>query len=314
MPPPPIPATASAQPAAATLVPERVAKRSAHAAPREPSAAKRDRGRAVRGGRRRGSVDVRRRRALAARSARTGAAGTARRQNQVPRSVHCRTAVATANVGHAIRRSPRLRLNSRAARRGGDTAKLCRSPEVAEWRALFAPHLRDENIVAVNAVDRDGRIIASTLPELVRPAGAAAQDGAAARAGVRRPHAIHPALRRRLAARGRAAVPRRATARVGRDPGPRRRRATSWPRSASRPMSTAISRASCPRRVPATPARPMPSTRPARCSRRSATCVDCTRRHAAGGRHRAAFRLKLRDPGRTRQRRTAPPAPPPIGR
>ena len=49
--------------------------------------------------------------------------------------------------------------------RGGDVAELCRSAEVAEWQALFSPLLRDDNIAAVNAVDRDGRIIASTLPE-----------------------------------------------------------------------------------------------------------------------------------------------------
>lgn len=50
--------------------------------------------------------------------------------------------------------------------RGDHAGELCRSPEVAEWRTLFATHLRDENIAAVNAVDRDGRIIASSLPEL----------------------------------------------------------------------------------------------------------------------------------------------------
>ena len=54
-----------------------------------------------------------------------------------------------------------------AARAGrNDVGEHCRGYEVAEWRALLSSLLRDENIAAVNAVDRDGRIIASTLPEI----------------------------------------------------------------------------------------------------------------------------------------------------
>jgi len=49
--------------------------------------------------------------------------------------------------------------------RAGDIAELCRSAQAAEWQTLFVPLVRDDNIAAVNAVDRDGRIIASTLPE-----------------------------------------------------------------------------------------------------------------------------------------------------
>jgi serine/threonine-protein kinase len=49
---------------------------------------------------------------------------------------------------------------------GRDPAELCRSPEVAAWRELFAPLLRDEGVAAVNAVDRNGRIIASTLADV----------------------------------------------------------------------------------------------------------------------------------------------------
>ena len=42
----------------------------------------------------------------------------------------------------------------------------------SEWRALFAPLLRNENVAAVNAVDREGRIIASTLSGKLRPGSA----------------------------------------------------------------------------------------------------------------------------------------------
>jgi eukaryotic-like serine/threonine-protein kinase len=67
---------------------------------------------------------------------------------------------------------------ARDARIAGSTAHLarlarvrniaahCGSPEVEEWRAQFAPLVRDDNVAAVNAVDRDGRIIASSLPEI----------------------------------------------------------------------------------------------------------------------------------------------------
>ncbi len=44
-----------------------------------------------------------------------------------------------------------------------DLAALCGSAEEQKWRELFAPLLRDEAVVAVNAVDRNGRIFASTL-------------------------------------------------------------------------------------------------------------------------------------------------------
>jgi hypothetical protein len=47
-----------------------------------------------------------------------------------------------------------------------DVGEHCRGYEVAEWRARLSSLLRDENIAAVNAVDRDGRIIASTLPAI----------------------------------------------------------------------------------------------------------------------------------------------------
>ena len=59
-------------------------------------------------------------------------------------------------------------LTAELARRAhsGDIGERCRSDEAAAWRALLAPLLRDENIAAVNAVDRDRRIIASSLPEI----------------------------------------------------------------------------------------------------------------------------------------------------
>ena len=71
--------------------------------------------------------------------------------------------------GERWARDPRVAaLTADLARRarGSDRSELCRGAEVAEWRALFAEFLRDENIAAVNAVDRDGRIIASSLPEI----------------------------------------------------------------------------------------------------------------------------------------------------
>jgi len=49
---------------------------------------------------------------------------------------------------------------------GSDASEHCRSDEAAAWRALVTPLLRDENVAAVNAVDRDRRIIASSLPEI----------------------------------------------------------------------------------------------------------------------------------------------------
>ncbi len=60
-------------------------------------------------------------------------------------------------------------------------AASCRGDLVDEWRTQLTPILRDEGIVAVNAVDRDGRIIASTLDGVcglhVRPRAAAPQLG-----------------------------------------------------------------------------------------------------------------------------------------
>jgi len=46
---------------------------------------------------------------------------------------------------------------------GAPPSEICGSGESDEWRALLAPVLRDEGVVAVNAVDRRGHIIASTL-------------------------------------------------------------------------------------------------------------------------------------------------------
>ena len=48
----------------------------------------------------------------------------------------------------------------------GDLAEWCRSAEIAEWRAALDPLLRDAGVAAVNVVDRDGRIVASTLPDV----------------------------------------------------------------------------------------------------------------------------------------------------
>jgi len=54
------------------------------------------------------------------------------------------------------------------ARRNPQTpaAELCRSPDGVAWRELFTNIVRDDGVAAVNAVNRNGRIIASTLPEL----------------------------------------------------------------------------------------------------------------------------------------------------
>ena len=65
-------------------------------------------------------------------------------------------------------RDPRLAASTndlarRALQSKHSLADLCRSGAGDEWRALLAPILRDEGIVAANAVDRDGRVIASTL-------------------------------------------------------------------------------------------------------------------------------------------------------
>jgi len=70
--------------------------------------------------------------------------------------------------GERLARDPQVAsstVNLAARARGRDLAQHCQGPEVAEWRALFSPLLRDENIAAVNAVNRRGRIIASSLPE-----------------------------------------------------------------------------------------------------------------------------------------------------
>ncbi len=50
--------------------------------------------------------------------------------------------------------------------RSTDIGEHCRGSEVAAWRGALTPLLRGENIVAVNAVDRDRRIIASSLAEI----------------------------------------------------------------------------------------------------------------------------------------------------
>ena len=65
-------------------------------------------------------------------------------------------------------RAPQLReatieLARLASLRADALAEVCRGDTDAEWRRLLAPILRDEGVVAVNAVDRRGRIIASTL-------------------------------------------------------------------------------------------------------------------------------------------------------
>lgn len=151
--------------------------------------------------------------------------------------------------------------------RGGDIAELCRSAQAAEWQTLFVPLVRDDNIAAVNAVDRDGRIIASTLPEAC---GLQAQ-----------PRAIAPQLAQVFGGRTQFIRPYAADARlVAAQPflGSRphaTRSATSSPRSGSRVTSIAISRASCPRPARVQLARPMRSTKPARCCQMSATYVGC---------------------------------------
>ncbi len=63
-------------------------------------------------------------------------------------------------------RDPRLaattgELAQRAHRTASTRSEIC--GESDEWRALLAPLLRDEGVVAVNAVDRSGHIVASTL-------------------------------------------------------------------------------------------------------------------------------------------------------
>lgn len=50
--------------------------------------------------------------------------------------------------------------------RVGDMVEWCRSAEIADWRAALDPLLRDASVAAVNVVDRDGHIIASTLPDI----------------------------------------------------------------------------------------------------------------------------------------------------
>jgi serine/threonine-protein kinase len=72
--------------------------------------------------------------------------------------------------GDAVRwaRDPRLRavtseLAREAALHPDAIGDACRGALGAEWRAVVAPLLRDEGVVAANAVDRSGRIVASTL-------------------------------------------------------------------------------------------------------------------------------------------------------
>jgi len=43
------------------------------------------------------------------------------------------------------------------------TAELCTSPEIAQWRELVRPFAELEGLAAINAIDRSGRIVASTL-------------------------------------------------------------------------------------------------------------------------------------------------------
>ncbi len=50
-----------------------------------------------------------------------------------------------------------------AAQHPGAIAEACRGALGMEWRSVLEPLLRDEGVVAANAVDRSGRIIASTL-------------------------------------------------------------------------------------------------------------------------------------------------------
>ncbi len=81
-----------------------------------------------------------------------------------------------------IARDPRLSaLTIDIARRAGRAPAaldaLCHGEDADAWRALLAPALHDERIVAANAVLRSGRIVASTLPS---NCGARAQPRTAA--------------------------------------------------------------------------------------------------------------------------------------
>ncbi len=76
----------------------------------------------------------------------------------------------------------------------------CHSALVDSWRRQLEPVLRDEGVVAVNAVDRDGRVIASTLDDVcglrVQPRIAAPQLGTVfgGRTQFIRPYAADPQL------------------------------------------------------------------------------------------------------------------------
>ncbi len=66
-------------------------------------------------------------------------------------------------------REPRVAaqtVNLERLARAGNPGDACGGPEIAEWQALFAPLLRDNSIAAVTAVDRDGHIFATTLSDL----------------------------------------------------------------------------------------------------------------------------------------------------
>jgi serine/threonine-protein kinase len=68
--------------------------------------------------------------------------------------------------GERIARDPKLAaLTIDLARRAehGATEEICGGDDAQAWRALLAPVLRDERVVAANAVVRSGQIIASTL-------------------------------------------------------------------------------------------------------------------------------------------------------
>ena len=116
------------------------------------------------------AVDVRERRALAARAARPGPAGAARSEDQVARGVHRRAACRRRALGArpAGRRAHGEPRATRAdARRSPSTARATKSPQ---WRAhVRRRSCRRESVAAVNAVDRKGRIIASTMPEICGP-------------------------------------------------------------------------------------------------------------------------------------------------
>ena len=160
---------------------------------------------------------------------------------------------------------------------GSNPAELCRSPDVAAWRDAFALLLRDEGVVAVNAVDRDGRIFASTLTDVcglhAQPRTVAPQM---ARCSAGAPSSSVPMPRIRSwwrhspssgSGRSRGSKPRCAT-----------RRASPSRRSASQRTSIAISKASCRRQGPAIPVRRMHSTRRAPCSPRCAMRAPCAAR------------------------------------